>query len=538
MQPRPPRRRRPSATRPSRGTERRGCPGSPGLLEVPANQAASGPMGVGEGAHGWAVSPSCGAPLTPSLGARLLLRLQPVGGHHLDRALERHAGYLVLRHAGDVDELVDQARRQRLRGRLGGGRPAVGQPLVPDARPELGLRDVELVREDVLPQAEPVGGVVGRPGDVGPQDPAVGQGQLVGDVVLDLATAGVADLVPALGLAEAVVVAPAGRPAAHAGTSARAASLTASVRPTSHSRSWSSSESSTSSTRLRWPAWLGPACSRSFQSLAYSRSPAMRSSMASSKDSASPCTGTPGTNAAQPPPSETTTAWEGSSRRSSAPRTSAVSTTNSSLSRVTVVTTPSWAASRTQRSFERASVKLSKWRRAAMLSSSFPGVSPGLLTIVPGHLPGFTVPTVVQLWPLLSQYVQVRQVRQVRACSHCSQQSHHPQGGTPAPAAHVGRARGRAPRPAAPGHHRDDAADRAAARSGGHGAGDTAGPPRAARRGPHRRRRPCGRHDPRLRGAGGCPASRARAGAARRLAVAPRRPHRRSAPPPRQPTSG
>src|SRR3954469_3541251 len=84
MQPRPPRRRRPSATRPSRGTERRGCPGSPGLLEVPANQAASGPMGVGEGAHGWAVSPSgptssptgrwttapgrpCGAPLTPSL---------------------------------------------------------------------------------------------------------------------------------------------------------------------------------------------------------------------------------------------------------------------------------------------------------------------------------------------------------------------------------------------------------------------------------------------------------------------------------------
>src|SRR3954452_10129411 len=404
MQPRPPRRRRPSATRPSRGTERRGCPGSPGLLEVPANQAASGPMGVGEGAHGWAVSPlgptssptgrwttapgrPCGAPLTPSLGARLLLRLQPVGGHHLDRALERHAGYLVLRHAGDVDELVDQARRQRLRGRLGGGRPAVGQPLVADARPELGLRDVELVREDVLPQAEPVGGVVGRPRDVGPQDPAVGQGQLVGDVVLDLATAGVADLVPALGLAEAVVVAPAGRPAAHAGTSARAASLTASVRPTSHSRSWSSSESSTSSTRLRWPAWLGPACSRSFQSSAYSRSPAMRSSMASSKDSASPCTGTPGTNAAQPPPSETTTAWEGSSRRSSAPRASAVSTTNSSLSRVTVVTTPSWAASRTQRSFERASVKLSKWRRgAAMLSSSPQGRLPGAFSRSPWNV--------------------------------------------------------------------------------------------------------------------------------------------------------
>ncbi|CCG05687.1 exported protein of unknown function [Blastococcus saxobsidens DD2] len=101
----------------------------------------------------------------------------------------------------------------------------------------------------------------------------------------------------------------------------------------------------------------------------------MRSPIASSKLSASPCTGTPGMNAAQPPPSETTTACEGSSRRSCSRNASADTTTNRSLSRVTVVTTPLRAASSTPRKLFRADVKVSKWRTVAiavLLRSSAP----------------------------------------------------------------------------------------------------------------------------------------------------------------------
>src|SRR4051794_15420279 len=65
------------------------------------------------------------------------------------------------------------------------------------------------------------------------------------------------------------------------------------------------------------------------------------------KVSASPCTGTRGMRAAQPPPSGTTTAGDGMRWRSCSPRASAGTTTNRSLSRATVVTTPSRAASRT-----------------------------------------------------------------------------------------------------------------------------------------------------------------------------------------------
>src|SRR5690348_4632932 len=117
-------------------------------------------------------------------------------------------------------------------GQCSGGRfgfAPSGLDPIPYACPEGRLVDVQLVSEDVGPDARPVGVPVHRVGDPRPQDPAIMKVKLVGDVMRAGPAACVAYRLPSLGLAERPVVLACWRGPGHRDD------------PTSHSRNWSSS---------------------------------------------------------------------------------------------------------------------------------------------------------------------------------------------------------------------------------------------------------------------------------------------------------
>src|SRR5699024_8414992 len=265
-----------------------------------------------------------------------------------------HRGDLVLGNSCRVDELPRQASRQRIR-RGGRRRPTRRRRPVLHTGPELGLGDIQLVPEDVRPQARSVARGVDGTRDPRPQDPPVRKGELVGDVVASLLAARSDDPGPPLRRAEGVVIASA--PPSHAPTSTGDSSP-----PSTQALSSSSEDSSTSSATARFSVWFGAACRWSFHASAYSRNACSASSTAASNDSPSPCTGRPGKMTAHPPPSATTRASAGRRRASILRCSSARTTTKVSLPRATEVTTPARAASSTSRRRSRAWVWEAKCR--------------------------------------------------------------------------------------------------------------------------------------------------------------------------------
>src|SRR5664280_3406035 len=111
--------------------------------------------------------------------------------------------------------------------------------------------------------------------DAGPQDLTRGRDQFVRCVVAALLAAGVADLIPALGGDEDLVVL--------TGVELHRTDRGRGTSPVIHAFSCSSSLRSRNWTSPQFSRWLGAKRSRAFQSSAYSRKASMRSSTASSK---------------------------------------------------------------------------------------------------------------------------------------------------------------------------------------------------------------------------------------------------------------
>jgi len=118
---------------------------------------------------------------------------------------------LVLAHRchvglGEFDPRDQQVHEVGGEGLLGWfGCSAIGFDAIVYAGPELWLGDVELITENVLPQARPVVGPIYRMRDSSTQNPTVGKAELVGHVRARSA-AGVPDPAPFLDLAEGLVV--------------------------------------------------------------------------------------------------------------------------------------------------------------------------------------------------------------------------------------------------------------------------------------------------------------------------------------------
>src|SRR6204780_3216347 len=255
----------------------------------------------------------------------------PVSLHSGDGFFFAHSCHVSFAKPDLHKKQVDEISRKRLRGGL--GRAAVRFLPVLDARPERCLIDVELISEDVSPQALTVSLAVYRVGNPRSQDPPVMELELVGDMMRAGLAPRVPYWLPAFSFAEGLMGLAGRRRPGHR------------ADPVSQSRSCSSLLRVISWTRPQFSRWLGACRRRSCQSSAYSRSASAISVMASSKVPPSAAIGRPGMNTDHPPASWTTWAWKGTTdarkcRRSSASRTTAVA-----ASRRTVATWPFSAAS-------------------------------------------------------------------------------------------------------------------------------------------------------------------------------------------------
>src|SRR5262249_6142247 len=95
-----------------------------------------------------------------------------------------------------MDELCGKRFRRHLRF------TAVGLDSLLYTSPELRVRDLELIAQDMTPDTRPVGGPIDRVRDPGPENAAVSEVELVRDVVSSGAAPGISHRAPALDLAE------------------------------------------------------------------------------------------------------------------------------------------------------------------------------------------------------------------------------------------------------------------------------------------------------------------------------------------------
>jgi hypothetical protein len=93
----------------------------------------------------------------------------------------------------------------------------VGLFIFPYGGPELCLGYLQLVPQDMTPQAGPVAAAIHRMRDPGAQDPSVRQDQLISDVMSTGAPARIADSLPSLGGTEGLVILAGGLRPAHRG---------------------------------------------------------------------------------------------------------------------------------------------------------------------------------------------------------------------------------------------------------------------------------------------------------------------------------
>ena len=127
----------------------------------------------------------------------------PIPLHSGDGFFSAHSCHFGFAKADSRKKQVDEISRKRLRRRL--GRTAVRFLPVLDAHPERGLIDVELISENVSPQALTVSLAVHRVGNPRSQDPPVMELELVGDMMRASLAPRVPDWLPALSPAEGVM---------------------------------------------------------------------------------------------------------------------------------------------------------------------------------------------------------------------------------------------------------------------------------------------------------------------------------------------
>ena len=127
----------------------------------------------------------------------------PVSLHCGDGFFFAHSRHFGFAKPDSRKKQVDEISRKRLRGRF--GRASVRFLPVLDARPERGLIDVELISEDVSPQALTVGLAVYRVGNPRSQDPPVMELELVGDVMRSGLTPRCPYRLPPFGLTESLM---------------------------------------------------------------------------------------------------------------------------------------------------------------------------------------------------------------------------------------------------------------------------------------------------------------------------------------------